>query len=159
MPSTKQRQRGLTMLEMVLVVTLIGVMAAAALPYVHHRYRRMKELELRRTLQMMRDAIDRYHEYAVQGMIEPWDLDWQMYPEDLDMLVDGVEVKPGQDQQPVTVRFLREKPVDPITGEAEWDCRAYDDDPEERSSSCDTLYDLFSRSRETALDGTNYSDW
>ncbi len=152
-------QRGLTLIEMALVVALLAIMTGAALPYVHHRYRRIKEIQLKRTITVMRDAIDRYHDYAVQGMIEPWDLDWQMYPEDLEMLVEGVEVKPSQDQQPVTVKFLREIPLDPITGDRDWDCRGYDDDVDERSSSCDNLYDVFSRSSEEATDGTPYRDW
>lgn len=152
-------QRGLTMLELTLVLFLIAIMAGAAIPFVHHRYRRIQETQLQRALTTMRSAIDRYHDYAIQGMIEPWDLDWQMYPRDLEMLVEGVEVKPSPDQQPVTIRFLRGIPLDPMTGETEWDCRGYDDDPDERSSSCDNLYDVFSRSSESAFDGTSYADW
>jgi general secretion pathway protein G len=155
----RKRQAGLTLVEMALVMVLIAILAGAAIPMLHNRYRRTKEVQLKRTLTVMRDAIDRYHEYAAQGMIEPWDLDWRMYPKDLESLVEGVEIRPAQDQEPVTVRFLREIPIDPLTGEASWDCRGYDDDPDERSSSCEDLYDVFSQSEELATDGSYYRDW
>jgi general secretion pathway protein G len=156
---SRRRERGLTFIEVLTVLTLMALLALVALPYMHHKYRSFKELELQRRLAMMRAAIDRYHEYAAAGQIEPWDLDWHMYPEDLESLVEGVEVRPAADEPPVVIRFLRRIPEDPFTGEATWDCRGYEDDPEERSSSCDDIYDVFSRSDDEALDGTNYSDW
>ena len=152
-------QVGLTFIEMLVVLALMSILALAAQPLVHHHHRKLKEIELKRKLRMMRDAIDLYHEYAIHGQIEPWDLDWMMYPKDLEMLVEGVEVKPAADQEPVVLKFLRRIPVDPMTGEATWDCRAYDDDPDERNDSCDNLYDVFSKSQDYALDGSRYSDW
>lgn len=152
-------QKGLTFIETLVVVALMGILALGALPLVHNHQRHLKEIELKRKLKMMRAAIDRYHEYAVQGMIEPWDLDWHMYPKDLEMLVEGVEVKPAIDQEPIVIKFLRRIPVDPITGEAEWSCRGYEDDPDERRHDCEDLYDVFSTSDDFALDGTVYSDW
>lgn len=152
-------QGGLTFIEVLVTLLLMSLLATVALPLVHHRYKRMKELELKRELRTMRAAIDRFHELALLGQIEPWDLDWMMYPKDLDMLVEGIEVKPAVDQEPVVVRFLRKIPVDPMTGEAEWDCRAYDDDPDDFSSRCDNLYDVASTSTETASDGTSYNEW
>lgn len=153
------RGGGFTFLEMMVVLALIGVITLAAFPLLHNSYRAKKEMELQRTLRTMRDAIDRYNDYAKKGMIEPWDLDWQMYPKDLEMLIEGVEVRFEQDGEPVEVKFLRKMPLDPMTELEEWDCRGYDDDPDERGSSCDNLYDVFSTSQDTALDGTLYSDW
>jgi general secretion pathway protein G len=153
------KAKGLTYLEMLLVLALASLLALGALPMVHHRYRHMKEIELRRALNEMRTAIDRYHEYAILGQIEPWDLEWNMYPEDLEMLVDGVEVREALDQPPLKIKFLRRVPVDPMTGEAEWNCRGYDDEPDEWSSSCDDLYDVASQSADEALDGSYYRDW
>jgi general secretion pathway protein G len=156
--------RGLTFVELLLVLALMGIVALSVSPLVHHRLRRHKEIELRRALETMRSAIDSYHEYAALGLIEPWDLDWNMYPETLDSLVDGIEVTltpPDATQQaePVLMRFLREIPVDPITGQRDWACRSYEDDPDERSSSCDDIYDVFSTSPDQALDGSYYADW
>lgn len=152
-------QRGLTLAEVLIVLALMSILALGALPLVHNQYRAKKELELKRTLFAMREAIDRYHDYAKRGMIEPWDLDWNMYPESLDSLIEGVEVRFKPEEEPKLVRFLRQTPVDPMTGEQSWDCRGYEDEPDERSQSCDDLYDVFSQSRDEALDGTYYSDW
>lgn len=170
----RHRASGLTFVEMLLVLSLMGILAGIAVPYIHHRYRLQQELELRRALQMMRGAIDQYHKYAVSGQIEPPDVVWNGFPKDLQELVDGVDVKspsgpsgPGESgvgqsqigEKVVKVHFLRTIPVDPITGERDWDCRGYEDDAEERSSSCDDLFDVFSRSDRQALDGTYYKDW
>jgi general secretion pathway protein G len=154
-----KRHRGVTYIELMVVLALMGILAASALPFLHHKYRSMQEDELRRKLTMMRTAIDRYHDMAKQGMIEPWDLDWMMYPEDLEMLVEGVEVKMSMEQPATTVRFLREIPVDPITGEREWSCRGYEDDPDDFQSRCDTLYDVASTAQRRALDGSYYNEW
>ena len=159
MQATPRGERGLTLIEIASVIVIMALCALVATPLVHHRYRSFKEAQLRATLNMMRDAIDRYHEYAQLGMIEPPDLDWNMYPESLDILVEGVEVKMEADSKPVVIKFLRRIPEDPFTGEAEWDCRAYDDEPDDRGSRCDDIYDVFSQSTDTALDGTYYADW
>ncbi len=155
----RRQERGFTYIELMAAFTIVTALALVTFPYLHTKYRLMKEMELKRGLQTMRDAIDHYHELARTGQIEPWDLDWMMYPEDLDMLVEGVMVKPAADKEPMLVKFLRKVPVDPMTGEATWRCRAYDDDPDDFSSSCDTLYDVSSESSDQALDGTYYSDW
>jgi general secretion pathway protein G len=155
-----RKQRGLTFVEILVVLMIMSIMTMAALPLLHHKYRGFLENELRRKLEMMRSAIDRYHEYAVLGQIEPPDLEWYMFPEDLEELVEGVEVKPSQDEQPITIKFLRRIPIDPMTGEEGWDCRGYEDDPDDRSSSCDEVYDVFSRSTRISLDGeTSYDEW
>jgi len=154
-----RNEQGLTFIEMLAVVSMMVALTLIAWPYLHHKQRQLQEIELRRSLNLMRDAIDHFHELAVTGQIEPWDLDWMMYPKDLEMLIEGVEVKPAVDAEPILVRFLREIPIDPITGEREWQCRAYDDDVDDFSMSCDTLYDVASTSNEIALDGSTYADW
>ncbi len=155
----RNRLRGFTYLELLVVMLLISIAVLAALPHLHNRYIAMKERDLRRSLATIRAAIDRYHEYASFGQIEPWDLDWMFYPEDLEMLVEGVEVKESPDAQPKVVRFLRKIPIDPMTGEAEWGCRAYDDEPDETALTCENWYDVYSTSNEQALDGTYYNEW
>lgn len=154
-----RRQTGLTYIEMLLVVAIVALLATGVLPMVHHRVRHQKEIDLKAALREMRQAIDLYAEYAAYGQIEPWDLDWNGYPEDLEMLVEGAEVKESAETEPVVIKFLRRIPVDPMTGEADWDCRGYRDDPDDRSGSCDDLYDVYSRSPDQALDGSYYKDW
>ena len=57
------------------------------------------------------------------------------------------------------IRFLRRIPVDPITGQADWGMRSVQDEPESMSWGGRNLFDVYSKSMNTALDGTFYSDW
>jgi general secretion pathway protein G len=95
----------------------------------------------------------------VNGGIQPWDPDWELYPKDLQMLVDGVEVTAPNDPTPKIVTFLREIPLDPMTGDTEWGLRSYQDDPGSSSSGNENLYDVYSLSSGVALDETPYSEW
>ena len=143
---------GMTLVELIVAVTLLSLLVGAALPVAKIRVQREKERELRRDLWEMRDAIDRYKEAADRGAFQI-KLGSEGYPPDLDTLVKGVDV------QGKTVRFLRRVPVDPMTGSTEWGTRAMNDDPDSDTSSGDNVFDVFTKSDGTALDGTKYSDW
>ena len=153
------RERGLTFIELVAVAAILMVVASAAIPIGKNAVRRTKEIQLRRALQTMRDAIDEYHKYAQGGAIKAWDPDWEFYPKDLDMLVEGVEVTAPQNPTPKTVQYLRAIPIDPMTGENVWGMRSYQDEPDSDSWGGENLYDVYSLSTGTALDGTAYSTW
>src|SRR5262249_11648723 len=150
---------GLTFIELVAVVAILLCVSAAALPLGVNTVRRGRELELRRALSAMRSAIDEYHKYAINNAIKGWDVDWEYYPKDLDMLVDGVEVTSPQQPVAKKVIFLRRIPVDPMTGEAVWGMRSYQDDFDSDSWGEENLYDVYSLSEGTALDGSSYSSW
>jgi general secretion pathway protein G len=107
---------------------------------------------LRYDLWMMRDAIDHYKDAADKNAFQI-KLDSQGYPPDLETLVNGVEV------QTKKVKFLRRIPVDPMTGKAEWGLRSMQDDPTSTSYGGQSVFDVYSKSTGTALDGTKYSDW
>jgi general secretion pathway protein G len=100
----------------------------------------------------MRDAIDKYKDAADRGAFQT-KLESQGYPPDLQTLVTGVEV------QGKKLKFLRRIPVDPMTGKAEWGMRSMKDDPDSDSFSGDSVFDVYSKSQGTALDGTKYSKW
>ena len=153
------RERGLTFIELVAVAAILLLVASAAMPLGRNAVRRTKELQLRRALQTMRDAIDHYHSYAQGGAIKAWDPDWEMYPKDLDSLVEGVEVTAPQNPTPKTVQFLRAIPDDPMTGDKTWGMRSYQDDPDADSWGGENLYDVYSLSNGTAMDGTTYRTW
>jgi general secretion pathway protein G len=157
--SRRRSERGLTFVELVAVCAIMMIMAAAALPLGVNAYQRAREIELRRALVTMRSAIDQYHEYAKVGAIPPWDPDWELYPKDFDMLIDGVEITSPQNPVPTTVKFLRKVPVDPMTGEAVWGMRSYQDEPDSDSWGEENLYDVYSLSTGVALDGTEYRTW
>jgi general secretion pathway protein G len=148
----RKRECGLTLVELIVTVAILSVLASAALPVARFEYKRQKERELRSDLWMMRDAIDRYKDAADRGAFQI-KLDSQGYPPDLDTLVNGVEV------QGKKLKFLRRIPVDPMTGKAEWGLRSMQDDPDSESWGGQNVFDVYSKSDGTALDGTKYKTW
>ncbi|GBC79801.1 hypothetical protein HRbin09_01027 [bacterium HR09] len=116
--------------------------------------RREQEAELKLALRQMRNAIDEYKRLADQGMIQV-DLGTEGYPKSLEELVEGVEIVGQKTKR----KFLRRIPVDPMTGKAEWGLRSYQDEPDSTSWGGQNVYDVYSLSEATALDGTKYRDW
>jgi general secretion pathway protein G len=133
-------------------VAILSILASAALPVARFTVKRQNERYLRYDLWMMRDAIDKYKDAADRNAFQT-KIDSQGYPPDLDTLVKGIEV------QTKKVRFLRQIPIDPMTGKAEWGLRSMKDDPDSDSYSGDSVFDVYSKSQGTALDGTKYSTW
>jgi general secretion pathway protein G len=143
---------GLTLVELIITVAIVGILASAALPMARFEIKRQKERELRRDLWEMRDAIDRYKDAADRGGIQV-KADSLGYPPDLQTLVDGVDV---QDKK---VRFLRAIPTDPMTKTTDWGMRSNQDDADSDSWGGQNLFDVFTKSEGTALDGTKYNTW
>lgn len=146
--------RGFTLAELVMVVALVSVMAAVALPTGKFIAKRSREAELHLALRQMRGAIDEYKKLADQGMIQVM-LGTEGYPKDLEVLVEGVDLV----GQTVKKRFLRRIPLDPMTGKDEWGKRSYQDEPDSRSWGGQNIYDVYSLSAATAMDGTKYGKW
>ena len=151
-PIGKRSERGLTLVELIVTVAILSILASAAIPIARFKVKRDRERELRRDLWEMRDAIDHYKDAADRGGIQT-KVDSQNYPPDLETLVTGVDI------QGKKVKFLRRIPVDPMTGKAEWGLHSMKDDPKSDSFSGDSVFDVYSKSTDTALDGTKYSDW
>lgn len=150
-----RHQRGLTLIELVIAVAIVGILAGLALPMARVQIRRQKEVELRRALREMRTAIDRYKDAADRGLLQV-KLGTEGYPPALETLVKGVQLGGAPDRR---VRFLRKIPVDPMTGYPEWGMRSVQDSPDAGSWGGQNVFDVYSRSTATALDGTRYSDW
>lgn len=151
-PTRKRTERGLTLVELIVTVTILAILASAAIPIARFKVKREKERELRRDLWEMRDAIDHYKDAADRGAFQT-KLESQNYPPDLETLVNGVDV------QGKKVKFLRKIPVDPMTGNTDWGMRSMQDDPKSDSFGGQSVFDVYSKSQGTALDGTKYSDW
>jgi general secretion pathway protein G len=145
-------ERGLTLVELIVTVTILGFLASAAVPVARFQVKRQNERMLRYDLWMMRDAIDKYKDAADKNAFQI-KVDSQGYPPDLETLVDGVEV------QTKKVKFLRKIPIDPMTGKADWGLRSMQDAPDSDSYGGQSVFDVYSKSTGTALDGTKYSDW
>jgi general secretion pathway protein G len=116
---------------------------------------REREGELRHNLLEIRDAIDRYKDAADHNQIRV-EIGSEGYPPDLETMVKGVQLGASGDKK---IRLLRKIPVDPMTGRAEWGLRAVQDDPDSTTWGGKNVFDVYSKSTNTALDGTKYSDW
>jgi general secretion pathway protein G len=150
--TVRRGERGLTLVELIVTVAILAVLASAAVPIARFQVKRQKERELRYDLWQMRDAIDKYKDAADRGAFQT-KVDSQNYPPDLQTLVDGVDI------QGKKVRFLRHIPVDPMTGSSEWGLRSMQDDPKSDSFGGQSVFDVYSKSPGTGLDGTKYTDW
>ena len=151
-PLRRKGERGLTLVELIITVAILAILAAGAVPIARFKVKRDNERQLRYDLWTMRDAIDKYKDAADRGAFQT-KVDSQNYPPDLETLVTGVDV------QGKKVRFLRHIPVDPMTGKAEWGLRSMQDDPDSDSFGGQSVFDVYSKSQGTALDGTKYHDW
>lgn len=155
--SRRARQAGMTLLELIIACTILLILSSAALPIARFTIVRERERELRRDLRDMRNAIDRYKDYADRGMLRT-EVGSEGYPPDLDTLVKGVAMG-GSGAGGKNVRFLRRVPVDPMTGQPDWGMRSIQDDPDSQSWGGKNVFDVYSKSQGTALDGTKYTDW
>jgi general secretion pathway protein G len=148
-------EAGMTLLELIIACSILMILSTAALPIAKYTIIRQRETELHADLREIRDAIDRYKDTADRNQIRV-ELGSEGYPPDLETLVKGVQLGAANDRK---IRFLRRIPVDPMTGQAEWGLRAVQDDPDSTSWGGKNVFDVYSKSTGTALDGTKYSDW
>jgi general secretion pathway protein G len=150
---------GYTFIELLVVATILLILASAAMPLTRVTVQRTKEAELRRVLREMRTAIDKYKDAVDTGLISNLDVraGSEGYPPDLETLVEGVTV--ANDASGRKLKFLRRIPIDPLTGEAEWGLRAYQDRPDSMSWGGSNVYDVYSLAGGVGLDGTKFRDW
>jgi general secretion pathway protein G len=172
MAKLKKIQKGFTLIEMIVTFTILAILAAVALPLAKTAVKREKEIELRRSLRMIRDAIDEYKKLADENRIEFEDKS-EGYPPDLETLVKGVEVSGGaqpggtqrgrsrqtQAEDTKILKFMRRIPKDPMTNSYDWGLRSYQDDPDSESWGGKNVYDVYTKSLGISLDGTKYKEW
>ena len=134
---TVHGSEGFTLLELLVVMTIIGILAAIAVPALRDSPKRAREATLRGDLFTFRSVIDQY-----KG-------DKGNYPPDLETLI-----KDG---------YMRKIPLDPMTKAADWQLTMEEQDPQQPDDpnvqAVPGIIDVHSASKEKALDGTNYSDW
>ncbi len=132
-PARLRRTRGFTLIEMLIVMTLIIVLASVGLIAYQTSVRRGREAVLKEDLFRMRDALDQYY------------VDKGKYPSDLSELV--------------STNYIRRIPVDPMTNSAEtWQTVQAETDPSNPTAEAG-ITDVKSGSEAAAIDGTNYADW
>lgn len=155
------QSKGFSLLEMIVVITILSVLTAAAIPLVRNTVKRERETELRIALRQLRQALDSYKRYndTAQNAIP---IEWKTqsgYPKELELLVEGFVPANTVGTSGNKVKFLRRIPIDPVTGTAEWGMRSYKDEPDSTSWGGEDVFDVYSTSDGTALNGTKYSDW
>jgi general secretion pathway protein G len=157
----RSSRKGFTLVELLIVLLVLSVLTWVALPLTKVAVQRGKEIELRRSLRLVRGAIDGYKKLADEKKFE-FDEETEGYPPTLEILVEGIEIKDqaeGGETRTRIVKFLRRIPKDPMTGSTEWGLRSYQDDPDTDSWGEENVYDVYTRSQAKALDGSRYRDW
>jgi general secretion pathway protein G len=156
----RSRERGFTLIELVVAVAIVGVLAWMAVPLLEVSMQRQREGELRLALRQIRGALDAYRQAVVEKRIEA-PADASGYPPTLESLVEGVPDITKPDRRPIY--FLRRLPRDPFapSGDASaadtWGKRSYAspaDDPKEG----DDVFDVYSRSEKVGLNGARYRE-
>ena len=155
-----QSEKGLTFIEIMIAMIIMGILAAAVVPMAEVTVKRTKEIELQRALREIRSAIDRYKEDYEKAKAEKKitvSVDESGYPEELEDLVNGKE---WGDLYPSPRKYLRRIPKDPFDRYDEgWGFRSYKDDPDSTIWGGDDIFDVYSQNDGTALDGTYYNTW
>ncbi|MBN1197415.1 MAG: prepilin-type N-terminal cleavage/methylation domain-containing protein [Candidatus Aminicenantes bacterium] len=148
---------GFTLIELIVVVVIIAVLAAVALPVAQTSMQRADEVELRRALRQLRNAIDAYRDFAMEHKVE-MDDDRYFLPKSLDELVEGLEYRDKEGNRRVE-RFLRRIPMDPMSHIREWGLRSFQDKRDSSQWGGENVWDVYCLSEKIALDGTPYRAW
>ena len=150
---------GYSFVELLIVTAILFILASAVVPLAQVASQRQRESELRAALRQVRTAIDKFKDAVDNGRIATTELEpgSEGYPPDLETLVDGVPIQ--NDQSGAKLKFLRRVPTDPMTNSMEWGLRAYQDKPGSTTWGRGNVFDVYSKSGGTALDGTKYKDW
>jgi general secretion pathway protein G len=155
------RNRGFTLIELVITLAIIGLLATAAMPLAQLVTAREKESDLRTALRDIRTALDEYHRAAQTGHIKQ-ELGSSGYPPDLKSLYIGVEDQASEKK--VNLYFLRRVPRDPffpdgsVAAEETWGLRSFQSPPDDPQPG-DDVFDVYSLSTAKGLNGVAYRDW
>ena len=154
-----RREQGYTLVELIVVATILFILASAVMPLAQVTSQRQHEAELRRDLREMRTALDAFRNAVDQGRIPTTELEptSEGYPKNLEILVEGISA--ANDASGRKIKFLRRIPIDPMTSSTEWGLRSYQDSPTSTTWGRQNVFDVYTKSEAKALDGTKYNDW
>lgn len=164
MVAYKKSVSGVSLLELVVTMAILGVLASVVMPMVQMTAQRSRELELKRNLRVIRTALDEFkkkYDKAVDDKKVIPSANKSGYPETLQQLVEGYDFGGAS---PVKIKFLRKVPSDPMNppksgDEPQWGLRSYADAPDSNSWGGEDVFDVYSLNSGIAIDGTKYSDW
>lgn len=156
-------EKGLTFIELMVTAAILVILSALVLPVARFAIQRQKEIELRRSLRTLRDAIDAYHDAAMPttpGALPKFQVKYGTdgWPPELKNLVEG-ETLIG-DVNGKKIKFLRRLPLDPMTNSYEWGMRSTQDESDSTQWGGENVWDVYTKSTALALDGvTHYNEW
>ncbi len=165
------RNNGITLVELLVTVAIVGILAAAVLPLTRNTVKRTKEMELRSNLRILRGAIDAFRKDCLPGTpgtgtvklsTDYCKADRDYYPESLEQLTEPLMLAGAGDK---TRKYLRRIPRDPMMPLSSpdtpnnWGLRSYKDEPDSTEWGGDNVFDVYSKSDAVALDGSKYNTW
>lgn len=162
--AARRGARGFTLLELVISLALVGILALVALPLAEVTSTRVKEAELRRSLRVIRSALDQ-HKAAVDAGQLPRAAGDSGYPPSLEVLTRPLPVQGAGEGAPRVLVLLRQLPRDPfatdrtLSAAATWRTRAHGSDSDAWDAGGRDVFDVSSRSAAVALDGSRHDEW
>ena len=158
----RQKQRGFTIIELMVTLVILATLASITMPLLKLTLQRNKEAQLTQNLMQLRNAIDAYKQAADEGRIKK-NIDQSGYPPNLEVLVDGVEDL--KDPKKRSIKFLRRIPKDPMLNadkqgefQHQWGLRSYFSEAEKPQYDGD-VYDVYSLSPLNGINGVPYAQW
>lgn len=160
------RGKGFTLIELLVVITIMAILASAAMPLSRMTVKRAKEIELRSNLRTLRTAIDEFKSDCENKKLSTIDgyckTEQNNYPESLEQLTEPLNMSGTLNK---TRKYLRRLPRDPMTeldspgNPNNWGLRSYGDEPDSTQWGGGNVFDVYSKSDKTALDGSKYNTW
>ena len=164
--SMHMRGKGFTLIELLVVITIMAILASAAMPLSRMTVKRAKEIELRSNLRTLRTAIDEFKSDCENKKLSTIDgyckTEQNNYPESLEQLTEPLNMSGTLNK---TRKYLRRLPRDPMTeldspgNPNNWGLRSYGDEPDSTQWGGGNVFDVYSKSDKTALDGSKYNTW
>ncbi len=161
----KTWQKGMTLIEILVVIAIMAILATAAMPLTRMTAVRTKEIELRSALRVLRTAIDAFRKDCAEKKLsmDYCKAEQDYYPESLEQLTEPLTLAGSLGVK--TRKYLRRIPPDPMTkldspdNPNNWGMRSTSDPPDSTEWGGANVFDVFSKSNKTALDGSKYNTW